>query len=64
MTVLEYCCEVQRLLLEKHVREDQRLLHRVDRAKASIAVSRAIDGRDDRALTIAEDVAERWFLLV
>jgi len=64
MTEMEYCCRVQRFLLEADVCPEQDLLHRVDRAKASIAVSRCIDGDFDVGLAIAEEIAERWQLLV
>jgi len=64
MTVQEYCCKVQELLLDADVCPEQGLLHRVDRARASKAVTLSLEGRDDRALELAEDVAERWMLPV
>jgi len=64
VTVLAYCCRVQLLLLEVNVRAYQRDLHLADQGRASLAVSRALEGNETKALELAEDVAERWTLPV
>jgi len=62
MTISEYCCRVQLLLLDADVPQGDEMLHACDRGRVSTAVRLSLEGDDVRALELAEDVADRWLL--
>ena len=64
LTVMEYCWRVQTLLLDADIPQGDEMLHACDRGRAPTAVGLSLEGDDVGALAIAEDVAERWSLLV
>lgn len=64
MSVHEYCCRVQVLLLDADIPMGDEILHCWDRGRASRAVTLSLEGNDAAALELAEDVAERWLLMV
>jgi hypothetical protein len=64
MTVVEYCCRVQEALLAKQPADPLEGTWFSDTGRILRAVTLAMECRNERALEIAEDVAERWNLVV
>jgi len=64
MTVLDYCCRVQEALLAKRPADPLEGTWFADTGRISAAVTLAFECRDEEALELAEDIAERWHLVV
>lgn len=64
MSVQAYCLDVQRALLAKRPANPLENGWFADTGLASIAVTRALEHRDSKALAIAERLAQKWHLVV
>jgi hypothetical protein len=64
MSVLDYCCKIQdRVTVSKPDQNDPLFMEWFgDTGRASKAVTHALEGRNGKALAIAEPLAERYGL--